>query len=172
MPPRRVMTLGLDVHLRDQRTGCVQIEEFAALGFGRHRFRHTMRGEDYTGAIRRLIQLVDEDRAEAFQPLDDRTVVHDLVAHVDRRAILLEREFDDSDRPLDTGTEAARACEKQLQLRLLRLWLVWREAFHDKPAWLQSGVLERLFEKSAAAYKKSSERQKNGDVRCRGQNRA
>jgi hypothetical protein len=41
------------------------------------------------------------------QIVDHVLVVHDLVAHVDRRAVQLERALHDLDRTLDAGAEAA-----------------------------------------------------------------
>src|SRR4029079_13824942 len=42
-----------------------------------------------------------------FQVLDDVAVVHDLVAHIDGRPVLLERALDDLDRAHDAGAETA-----------------------------------------------------------------
>src|SRR5205814_720724 len=42
------------------------------------------------------------------QPLDDVPIVHDLMAHIDRRAVFLERPLDDLDGSFDAGTEATR----------------------------------------------------------------
>src|SRR6266566_2542724 len=69
--------------------------------------RNAMRAEDDDAARRNLRQLVDEDRAQAFEPVDDELVVHDFVAHVNRRAELLQRQLDDRDRAVDAGAEAA-----------------------------------------------------------------
>src|SRR5690606_226417 len=41
-------------------------------------------------------------------------VVHDLVAHVDRRAEGLQRALDDLDRAIDAGTETTRVGEQDL----------------------------------------------------------
>ena len=49
----------------------------------------------------------------ALQVVDDEPVVHDLVAHVDRRAELRERLLDDRDRAVDAGAEAARIGEQR-----------------------------------------------------------
>ena len=40
--------------------------------------------------------------------------MHDLVAHVDRRAELRERALDDLDRAIDAGAEAARLGEQDV----------------------------------------------------------
>ncbi len=49
---------------------------------------------------------------ERAQAVDHVTVVHDFVAHVDRRAEQLDRALDDVDRAVDTGAEAARIGEQ------------------------------------------------------------
>ena len=54
-----------------------------------------------------LGQIVDEDRALVLQALDHVFVVHDLVPHVDRRAIFLERSLDDFDGTHDARTKSA-----------------------------------------------------------------
>ena len=54
-----------------------------------------------------------------LQVVDDELVVHDLVAHVDRRAVLRERLLDDRDRAVDAGAEAARIGEQDVHQRLL-----------------------------------------------------
>ena len=46
--------------------------------------------------------------------LDDVLVVHDLLAHVDRRAVELERALDGLDGPVDAGAVAARRGEQEL----------------------------------------------------------
>ena len=74
------------VHLGHQRTGGVEHREAAPRGFVLHGRGHAMRGEDDRGAVGHLVELVDEHRAELAQALDHVHVVHDLVAHVDRRA--------------------------------------------------------------------------------------
>ena len=51
--------------------------------------------------------LVDEDRAARLEIADDVDVVDDLLADVDRRAVVLERLLDRLDGALDTGAVAA-----------------------------------------------------------------
>ena len=55
---------------------------------------------------------LDEDRARLGQRLDDVDVVHDLVADVDRGAVLLERALDGLDRSVDARAVAARLGEQ------------------------------------------------------------
>jgi 4-hydroxy-3-methylbut-2-enyl diphosphate reductase len=49
--------------------------------------------------------------------VDDEAVVDDFVAHVDRRAEPLDRQFDDLDRPVDACAEAARCRDEDAQRR-------------------------------------------------------
>jgi hypothetical protein len=65
---------------------------------------------------RNLTQLLDENRAQPPQPVDDMTVVHDLVTHIDRGSEELDRALHDVDRAIDTGTEAAGIGEKNIHL--------------------------------------------------------
>jgi hypothetical protein len=83
--------LGLLVHLGHQRAGGV---DGAQVALGRllvHGRRHAVRGEHHERALRHLVGLVHEDRAAVLEGLHDVLVVHDLLAHVDRGAIGLQR---------------------------------------------------------------------------------
>jgi hypothetical protein len=62
--------------------------------------------ENHDAIVRHLVEFLDEDRAALAQVVDHEAVVHDLVAHVDRRAEDLQRAVDDIDRPVDAGAEA------------------------------------------------------------------
>ena len=73
-----------------------------------------MRREDDGGAVRHLVQLLDEHRAHVAQPLDDMPVVHHLVTHEDRRAEQHDRPLDDVDGAIDAGAEPARVGEAEL----------------------------------------------------------
>ena len=70
--------------------------------------------EDDRLALGHLGLLVDEDRAALLELADDMQVVDDLLPHVDRRAVQLERPLDRLDRPFDAGAVAAGRGEKQL----------------------------------------------------------
>src|SRR5690606_36128801 len=52
-------------------------------------------------------QVLDETDALGLQAFDNMAVVHDFVANVDRRAVLLECFVDDFDRADDSGAKAA-----------------------------------------------------------------
>ena len=73
-----------------------------------------MRAEHQRRTGRHFGQVLDEDRALGLQVVDDIGVVHDLVAHVDRRAELRQRALDDLDRTVDAGAEAARLGQHDL----------------------------------------------------------
>ena len=115
------------VHLGDERTGRVQIEEVARPP---HRpapisARHAPKRRPGMPVLGRdLRQLLDEHRAEVLQALDHIAVVHDLVAHIDRRAVFLQRQHDDLDRAVDAGAEAAGLAEPDRQRRLWRRQVV------------------------------------------------
>ena len=66
---------------------------------------------------RDFAQFLDEDCAKALQTFDHITVVDDLVADIDRGAVLLQRQHDDLDRPIDTGAKTARLAKPDRQLR-------------------------------------------------------
>ncbi len=58
-----------------------------------------------------IVEFVDENRAARTQALDDETVVHDLMAHVNRRAERFERAFDDLDGAIYAGAKTTRVGE-------------------------------------------------------------
>jgi hypothetical protein len=76
-----------------------------------------VRREHDRSVVRDFIELIDENRAEPAQPLDDKAVVDDLMANKDRRSEPLEREFDNLDRAVDARTKAARRCDKDAKGR-------------------------------------------------------
>ena len=78
-----------------------------------HRGGDAVGGEDDGRAVGHLVELLDEDGAALLEVGDDVLVVDDLLADVDRRAALVERELDDVDRAVDAGAERARAGEQQ-----------------------------------------------------------
>jgi hypothetical protein len=73
-----------------------------------HRLRHAVRAEDHGVAIRHFVQFLDEHRAARAQVVHHEAVVHDFVAHVDRRAEGFDGALDDLDGAVDAGAEATR----------------------------------------------------------------
>ena len=100
--------LGLAVDLGDERAGGVEEIEPARARGRRDRLGDAVGGEDHRHAVRHLVEIGDEHRALRLQTVDDELVVNDFVADVDRRAVPLQRQLDDADRPVDTRAEAAR----------------------------------------------------------------
>src|SRR5690606_11410638 len=82
-----------------------------------HGARDPVRGKDHDGARGGVLQFVDEDRPLGAQVFDHVAVVHDLVAHVDRRPVDLQGAFDDLDGPVDACAEAARLRQDDLGAR-------------------------------------------------------
>ena len=74
------------VHLGHQRTGRVEHLQPATRGLAAHRLRHAVRAEDDRRAVGHFVEFLDEDRAAVLELVDHVAVVHDFVAHVDRRA--------------------------------------------------------------------------------------
>jgi hypothetical protein len=92
------VTFALIVNFRDQRAGGVKDWKTAGRGLFLHAFGYAVGAEDGDRIRRHFVQVFDENRAFGFQALDYVLVVHDLVADIDRRPILLQRAFDDFDR--------------------------------------------------------------------------
>src|SRR3954451_16037436 len=106
--------LGLHVHLGHERAGGVEREEVARRGLGVDGGGDAVGGEDRGRALGdRVVELLDEDRPALAQPGHDVLVVDDLLAHVDRRAVELERALDGLHGAVDAGAVAARRGEQQ-----------------------------------------------------------
>lgn len=78
---------GLVVHLGDQRAGGVNDLQVALAGADVHRRRDPVRGEHHNRSLGNLLGLVDENRTGLSQGVNHVAVMHDLVTHVDRRAV-------------------------------------------------------------------------------------
>ena len=104
----------LDVDLGDQRAGRVDRVEGPLRGV-RVDARCDAVGREHDGlAFGDLGLLVDEDRPAPLEALDHVLVVDDLLAHVDGRAVQLERVLDRRDRPIDARAVAARRRKQDL----------------------------------------------------------
>ena len=113
MPHRLLMNLGY------QRACGIQIQHLTALGFRRNGFRHTMgREDDRLPVVGNGVQFLDEDGPHAAQPFDHVFVVHDLVPHIDRCAVLLQRQHHDLDGTVHARAETARLAQADGQGRL------------------------------------------------------
>ena len=71
-------------------------------------------------ARRRLAEFFDEDDALGLERVDDVLVVHDLVAHIDRGPVKLERSLNRLDCAHHAGAESTRRAQDHAQRRLCR----------------------------------------------------
>ena len=74
-------------------------------------FGDAVRAEDGDGVRRNLGKILDEMSAFGLQALNDVLVVHDFVAHIDRRAVFLQSALDDLDGADHAGTKTAGLSE-------------------------------------------------------------
>ena len=95
------------MHLGHERAGGIEDIERPALGLLLHHARHAVGAENHRGAVRHLVQFIDEYRADGAQAIHDVLVVDDFVAHVDRRAEQHDGPLDDVDGAVHTGAESA-----------------------------------------------------------------
>jgi hypothetical protein len=70
--------------------------------------------EDHRRPPRNLVELLDEHRAAPLELGDDVGVVDDLLAHVDRRAAVLERALYNLNGSFHAGARRARGGEQDL----------------------------------------------------------
>ncbi len=105
------IALALVVHLGDQRAGCVQDRQLARCGFLFDALGDAVGAENGDRIGRHFGEVLDKARALGLQALHHVLVVHDLVAHIDRRPEFLQRPFDDLDGAHDAGAETTRLGE-------------------------------------------------------------
>jgi hypothetical protein len=74
------------VHLGHQRAGGVEDRQATLRALAPHGLGHAVRGEHHGGVVGHLGQFVDEYGPGPGQAIDHEAVVHDFVAHVNRRA--------------------------------------------------------------------------------------
>lgn len=95
------------MHLRDERAGGVEHVEAARFRVAFDGLGDTVRAEDRHSAVRHLVEFLNEPCPFITQIFDDMPVMHDLVTHIDRRAVLLQRAIDDLDRTDNPRAKAA-----------------------------------------------------------------
>ena len=81
-----------------------------------------MGAKDKVCALGGLLDLVDEDGAGLLQGCHDVLVVHNLFAHIDRSAVLLQRGFHRDDGTVYTGAVATRGGQQNTLGRIRRLF--------------------------------------------------
>ena len=107
----RGITASLHVHLGDERARSVDRVQPARGRVRVHRRRDAVGREDDRRALRHLGLLVHEHGAAGLEIAYDMQVVDDLLAHVDRRPVQIERPLDGLDGALDACAVAARRGE-------------------------------------------------------------
>jgi len=96
------------VDFRDERAGCVDGFQLPGLCAVSNRGGNPVCRVDQHGPTGGIVRIFDENRAFVAQAVHDMAVVNDLVSDIDGPCLLLECEFDDLDRPVDTRTETPR----------------------------------------------------------------
>src|SRR5579862_5922910 len=91
----------------DQRAGGINHTQQAVLGFLANRGWNAVSTENENGIGRDFLNGFDKDGASAAELLDNISVVHDFVVHIDGRAIRLQRKLNDIYCADDTGAKSA-----------------------------------------------------------------
>ncbi len=95
-----------DMHLGNEWAGRIENTQAARFGITTHALRYAMRRENQRTAGGYIVEFFDEYGTFVTQVFDDELVMHDFVAHVDRRAVDFECALDDGDGALDASAEA------------------------------------------------------------------
>ena len=120
MPAQPLVPHGLLVHLGDQRTCGIKIKQVARRSISRHGLRNAMGREDHRLGMmlgRDLVDLLDKHSPKRLQTLHHIAIVHDFMADIDRRAIFLQSQHDDLNRPVDARAKSARTAKPDSQGR-------------------------------------------------------
>ena len=104
----------LVVHFGDQRASGVDGRQRPQPRVVFNFSRDAMGAEDGDGSRRHVLQSLDEARAFRLERFDHVAVVNDLMAHVDRRAMLGQRPLDNIDRPNNASAKPARLSQYDL----------------------------------------------------------
>ena len=115
-----MVSVDLMVDLDDKRTGCIDDFQAASPGFFPHFLGDAVGTENDDRAIRRLMEFFHKHGPFLAQRVDDMTAMDDLVTHIDRRAVSLERQLHDLDRAIHTGAEPPRIGEIDLHALTVR----------------------------------------------------
>src|SRR6185312_8895613 len=101
----------LGVHLGHQRAGGIEDVQAALFSVQLDLLGDAVSAEDGDTVGRNFRQVLDEPGAARLQGVDHPFIVHDLVTHIDRRPVFLERAFDDLDGAHHAGAKSARLRE-------------------------------------------------------------
>ncbi len=118
-PALRNVPAPLDMHLGDQRAGGVDRGKRTPLRLVDDPPGNAVSAEDRHCALGDFVQFVDEARPFGGQLLDNMPIMNNLVAHVDRRAMLDQRPLDDIDGSNDSRAKSPRLGKNNLHSLLL-----------------------------------------------------
>ena len=106
-----LVALGLIMHLGDEWAGSVNHRQIAQSRFILQLLRYSMRREYGNRPIGNFLDRIDENNALGAQIFHHPAVMHDLVPHVNRRAVERQRCFHDLDGAIDACAKSARRSE-------------------------------------------------------------
>ena len=109
-------TLNFAVNLGHQRTRGIDGVESASLGCCNYRWRNTVSRKHEDASLRHLVDLVDEDSAALFKRRNHVFVVNDLLANINRSAVVVESLLDSNDCAVNSRAISTRGCEQNLLL--------------------------------------------------------
>src|SRR5262245_16790403 len=113
------VTLALVVDLGHQRTGRVQYRQLPLDGLVLDALGDPMGAENRYRVRGDLGQVLDEPGALGLEALNNVLVVHDLVAHIDRRPIFLQGALDDLDGTNHAGAESPGLGQNHFHAKIL-----------------------------------------------------
>src|SRR5258705_1675938 len=121
LEPAIEVNVGLLVHLGHERARGVDVKKVTCLGSCRNRFRHAVCREDHRcPCFRYLVQIFHKNGTFGPERVYNESVVHDLMAHVDRWTIFCECKLDDLYGAVDARTESAGSGQQNGEFRLGR----------------------------------------------------
>ena len=106
-----------NVDFAHQWAGGIDIYHIASLRGAWNRFWHPMCRKNYGAIIRAFVQLLHEYGTLRAQTVDDKFIVHNLVAHKDRRAPFFQSHFDDFYGTIDPRTKTSWRGKIKFELR-------------------------------------------------------
>ena len=107
----------LDMHLGDQRAGCVDHRELALFRLLLNRASNAVGAEHGGRPGRNFGQFFDENRTLGAKLIDHEAVVDDFVPYIDRCTEAIERTFDNIDRARHPCAKAAGIGKNDVKAR-------------------------------------------------------
>jgi hypothetical protein len=97
----------LEMYLCDKWAGGVEYTQLPLFSLFANRLGDAVGTEYHSVIVRYIVQFVNENGTSGTQAFDHKSVVYNLVAHIDGCPQELKGPLDDFDRPVDAGTEAS-----------------------------------------------------------------